>query len=420
MTKVRTRYAPSPTGVLHIGGVRTALFNFLFAKNNNGDFLLRIEDTDRKRFIADSLTQIKKSLEALSLKWDQYAVQSQRLKIYDKYLSQLKKKGLVYQDDGAWRFKVEKGKKLQWLDGVHGRIQFSSDVIEDFVIVKSDKFPTYHFANVIDDTLMQISHVLRGDEWLSSTPKHLMLYRALGWQPPVFIHVPVILGPDHKKLSKRQGAKSVLDYVGDGYLKEAIINFLALLGWAPKDNREIFSLDELIKEFSIDHLNKNSPIFNLEKLEWFNGQWIRKLSDDNLSREIAKRFPDYDLKKIKMLSPLVKDRLKTILDFKLIADGFFNIPNPSKIPSLLIDEKTITSLIKNYDNLNSGDWYKIKIDAATAKVMQSENVAKPEMFRSIGIATLGSVVTPPLMESLEILGRAETLKRLKNAAKKAK
>ena len=230
MSKVRVRYAPSPTGVLHIGGIRTALFNYLLAKNQNGDFILRIEDTDRKRLIPESIGEIKQSLELLALKWDEYYVQSERLKIYQKYLNQLKAKGVVYEDEGAWRYKVEKGKKIEWVDGLHGKVKFTSDVIEDFVIMKSDKFPTYHLANVVDDNLMNITHILRGDEWLSSTPKHLMLYEAFNWQPPIFIHLPTILGSNHKKLSKREGAKSARQYINEGYLPEALINFLALLG----------------------------------------------------------------------------------------------------------------------------------------------------------------------------------------------
>src|SRR3989344_6852156 len=319
MNKVVTRWAPSPAGVPHIGGLRTALFDFLFAKNQKGKFLLRIEDTDRKRLVPESLEKIKESLQLLGLKWDAYHVQSERLSVYEKYLKQLKQKGAIYEDEGAWRFKVAKGKKIAWQDGVHGNVQFASDVIEDFIIMKSDNFPTYHFANIVDDTEMKVTHVLRGDEWLSSTPKHLMLYEALGWQPPIFVHLPIIVGSDHKKLSKREGAESVTDYLDQGYLPEAIINFLALLGWAPKSNKELFSLDELINEFSLERLNKNSPIFNIDKLRWLNGKWIRKIDEETLIDKIHSSFPKYQREKIAEFVPLVKERMFTIRDFEKIA-----------------------------------------------------------------------------------------------------
>src|SRR3989344_2438546 len=287
MSKVRVRYAPSPTGIPHIGNIRTALFNFLFAKNQKGAFILRIEDTDRKRLIPGSIPQIKESLKVLGLVWDEEYLQSERLSLYHKQLEVLKGKGLVYQSEGAWFFKVPDKKLIDWQDGVHGHVEFQTDVIEDFVVLKSDKFPTYHFASVVDDYEMTITHVIRGDEWISSTPKHLLLYQSFGWTPPKFIHTPPILGHDKKKLSKREGARSVLEYIADGYLPEALVNFLALLGWAPKGDQELFTLEELIQEFSLDRLNKNSPIFNLEKLRWLNGKWIRKLSPDAYTKKIS-------------------------------------------------------------------------------------------------------------------------------------
>ena len=292
--RVVVRYAPSPTGVPHIGNIRTALFNFLFARNQKGQFLLRIEDTDRARLIPESINQIKKSLEVLSLNWDGDEIyQSKRLKLYDRHLQILKDKNYTYKEEDAWRFRVPKELKLTWRDLVHGPVEFSSNVIEDFVIVKSDGFPTYHFASVVDDHLMQITHVIRGDEWISSTPKHLLLYKAFSWNPPAFVHLPPILGPNKKKLSKREGAKSVLEYLNEGYLSEAIINFLSLLGWAPKGDKEVFSHDELIKEFSLERLNKNSPIFNIDKLRWLNGKWIRKIDEETLIDKIHSSFPKY-------------------------------------------------------------------------------------------------------------------------------
>ncbi|MBI2328025.1 glutamate--tRNA ligase [Candidatus Curtissbacteria bacterium] len=303
MSQVVVRYAPSPTGVPHIGNIRTALFNFLFAKNQKGQFILRIEDTDQKRIVPGTIEKIKESLSVLGLMWDKDYKQSERLPLYNRHLETLKDKGAAYEQENAWWFKVPDGKQLKWADVVHGQIEFSSNVIEDFVIVKSDGFPTYHFASVVDDHDMKISHVLRGDEWISSTPKHLLLYAAFEWDVPAFVHLPPILGANRKKLSKREGARSVLEYIEDGYLAEAIVNFLALLGWAPRDDREMFSLDDLTREFSLERLNKNSPIFNLEKLRWFNRKYIQKLSDEILASKIKDFYSPSDSKKNKLSYP---------------------------------------------------------------------------------------------------------------------
>lgn len=414
---IRVRWAPSPTGVPHIGGVRTALFNYLFAKNQGGDFVLRIEDTDQNRLVPESVQKIEESLKLLNLNWDDRFIQSERLAIYDKYLGQLKEKGLVYEDEGAWRFKVPTGKILKWQDGVHGFVEFKSDVIEDFVVMKSDKFPTYHFANVVDDHEMQISHVMRGDEWLPSTPKHLMLYEALGWEPPTFVHMPVILGPDHKKLSKRDGAKSTAEYIEEGFLPEALVNFMAFLGWAPKDERELFSLEDLVKEFSLNRINKNSPIFNIEKLNWFNGQWIRKLSDEELAIKIAQRFKQ-PVEKIKDVLPIVKERLNTLDDFENIAGFFFKDSAEFKVNEISISGDILEKLIETYEQIKK--WDKSALQETTIALMEKEGIAKPKMYQSIGIAITGSKVTPPIFDTLEKLGRDETIARLKDASEKIK
>ena len=326
MEKVIVRYAPSPTGIPHIGNIRTALYNFLLAKSQKGKFILRIEDTDRKRFVPESVKAIEDSLKVLRLTWDEVYRQSERLSIYNRDLALLAKKGLAYEDSGAWRFKVAKGKKLEWTDLVHGQVEFTSDVIEDFVIVKSDGYPTYHFASVVDDHDLKISHVLRGDEWISSTPKHLLLYQAFGWDHPQFIHVPAILGPDKKKLSKREGARSVLEYMEDGYLPEALLNFQALLGWSPKGDKELFTLDELIAEFQVERLNKNSPIFNLEKLNWFNRKYLAKYAPKDLLsqvRKFSKKAKAEDDARLSLILNLIRDRMTTLADFDKYSGIFF-------------------------------------------------------------------------------------------------
>ncbi len=423
MKEPRVRYGPSPTGIPHIGNIRTALFNYLFAKsqNNNGKFYLRIEDTDQARIIPGAVEKIKESLKALSIDWDgDVIVQSKRLSIYQKHLEVLKKGGQVYQDEGAWRFKIQtKEANITWQDAVHGTVSFPTNVIEDFVIIKSDGYPTYHFASVVDDHEMEITHVMRGDEWISSTPKHILLYKAFGWQHPEFVHLPPILGADHKKLSKREGAKSVLEYIDEGYLPEAIVNFLALLGWSPKGNQEIFSLKELCREFSLDRINKNSPIFNIEKLDWFNGQWIRKMPDNDIARTINDINPTFDQKLIHKVLPITKDRLNKITDFPKIAKFFIEKPDlKNHVADISIPENIFQDLVTGLENIDT--WNEEKISQCVVKIMEKEKLTKAQVYRSIGIALSGELVTPPIFASMEILGKDNALERLNDAAKKLK
>ena len=414
--RVRVRYAPSPTGVPHIGNIRTALFDFLYAKNQDGTFILRLEDTDRKRLVPGSREIIQESLSVLGLKWDEYYEQSRRLDLYQKHLKILKDQKLVYEDQGSWRFKIPKGKTLKWQDLVHGEIKFLSDVLEDFIIVKSDGFPTYHFASVVDDHDMQISHVIRGDEWISSTPKHLLLYEAFSWLYPAFIHLPPILGPDRKKLSKREGAKSVIEYIDEGYLPEALVDFLSLLGWAPKDDREIFSLNDLTREFSLDRLNKNSPIFNGEKLNWFNREWMKKIKDDRLAKQIKTLFPQYDLEKIRSLIPLVRERMKTLLEFPKMADFFFNRPKISNIPKISLSVSLIADVISVFEK--SKVWNNSVIRKLIEETAVLKKIDRIELISAVRNIVSGSIITPPLYESMEQLGQEETITRLKNYVKK--
>ena len=421
MSNVAVRYAPSPTGTPHIGNIRTALFNFLFARNEGGIFILRIEDTDRQRLIPQSKEDIKKSLKLLGINWDRYFEQSQRLSLYQRYLENLKSKGVVYQDDKAWRIKVPKQKKLKWNDLLHGEIEFLSDVIEDFVLVKSDGFPTYHFASVIDDHEMAISHVIRGDEWISSTPKHLLLYGAFSWVPPKFVHIPPILGPNKKKLSKREGAKSVIEYIDEGYLKEALVNFLALLGWSPQDDQEIFTLDELIAEFSVGRLNKNSPIFNIEKLNWFNQQWLRRLKPEEFDRKVQSRFPNmYPSNVTTTIAPLVQSRIGTILDFPKMADPFYKKPELplDVIKAVPLSGATISNYAKKLETIPN--WNPESFRSGTVQFAGENNVNTKDLYRSVGAATFGSLVTPPLPESVDVFGKEETIERLNELAKKKK
>ena len=410
--RVRVRYAPSPTGIPHIGNIRTALYNFLFAKSQKGQFILRIEDTDQSRFVPESVPKIEESLKVLGLDWDDKHQQSQRLDVYGKNLEILKKKNAVYDDGGAWKFKVEKGKNLKWADVVHGDVEFSRDVIADFVIVKSDKFPTYHFASVVDDHQMQISHVIRGDEWISSTPKHLLLYESFGWGPPTFVHIPPILGESKKKLSKREGAKSVLEYIDEGYLPQALVNFLALLGWSPKGDRELFTLNELVAEFSLDRLNKNSPIFNLEKLNWFNKKYLQKISLPDLMAKIKKissKAQTLDDQKLTKIIELVRDRMTTISDFEKYAKIFFE-KGKEKPPQ----RQKIENAKAAIESINV--WNEKSISNLLDQWIAKNNLQSADFKNTLRLAVFADN-TPPIYESLAVLKKEEVLKRIEDALK---
>lgn len=342
---IRTRFAPSPTGYLHVGGLRTALYNYLFARKNGGTFILRIEDTDQNRYVEGALESLLKTLEWVGLEYNEGPhqgefgpyIQSERTELYRKYAQELLDKGYAYlcfctperleemrQKQSAAKLapmydrtclklspeEIEKKKQaglpyvirqkiprqetIMFEDLIRGRVKFEGKTIDDQVLMKSDHFPTYHLANVVDDHLMQISHVIRGEEWLPSTPKHLFLYQAFGWTPPQFAHLPLLLNKDKSKLSKRQGDVSVEDYIKKGYSKEAIINFIVLLGWHPGggEEQEIFSLEELIEKFSLDKIHKAGAIFDLEKLNWFNFQWNRRKFMEKLTEEAKKIDPE--------------------------------------------------------------------------------------------------------------------------------
>src|SRR3989338_2255826 len=416
MQKVRIRYAPSPTGIPHVGNIRTALFNFLFARNNGGEFILRIEDTDQKRSTEEHIKDIEESLNLLNIKWDKSYLQSERLGIYKKHLEILKKKGVVYKDSGAWFFKIPKiSREISWDDVVHKNVKFPTKVIEDFVIIKSDGFPTYHFASVVDDHEMQISHVIRGDEWISSTQKHLLIYQSFKWQPPYFCHLPSILGADGKKLSKREGAKSVQQYISEGYLPEALTNFLALLGWSPIGDREMFTLGDLVKEFSLERINKNSPIFNVEKLNWFNKKYLQKIDVKKFATQI-KTFSKYaknlnDQKFSKIIN-LVKDRMTTLADFDKYASIFFKKGDQSSPPKEKIEvAKKAVSVIKNWNEKSITENLDKFIDDNKLEAGDFKNTLRLSVFADN---------TPPIYESLAVLSKSEVESRIDHAFKESK
>ena len=411
---IKVRFAPSPTGIPHIGGTRTALFNFLFAKSQNGEFLLRIEDTDQKRLVKESEKEIFKILKWLKIEPSPEIMhQSERLDIYKKYVKELLEKKVAYEKDGAVWVNVPDDKTFEWVDLVgNKKISFKGETQEDFVILKSDSFPTYHLANVIDDHLTGITHVLRGEEWISSTPKHLYLYESFGWEPPFFAHLPVILGTDHTKLSKRHGAKSALDYKAEGYLKEAILNFMALLGWNPGGDKEIMNMDEMISLFKLEKINTANPIFDIKKLEWLNGVWIRSLSPDDLKIRLLEFYNDdkevlevLKSSKANLFVSAGASRMKTLLDFKAL------INTKSSRQKTKEEEEISKKLLKFLE-----DEFKTEILedenflAALKKFSKNQNIP----FKTIYFLLSGKDQGIGLLELNQIFGKEFFVKNLKS------
>ncbi len=411
MHMVRVRFAPSPTGIPHIGNTRTALFNYLFAKHEKGEFILRIEDTDQKRIVEGAEEAIFKILEWLGIKHDGEVLhQSKRLDIYKKYIQELLDKKIAHEKDGAIWVKVPEDKKFEWVDEVgQKKISFIGKDVDEFVILKSDGYPTYHLANVVDDYLMEITHVIRGEEWISSTPKHLYLYESFGWQVPKFAHLPVILGPDKTKLSKRHGAKSVLDYGSEGYLQESLLNFMALLGWNPGGDKEQFSMDELIKLFELKDVNTANPVFDIKKLEWLNGIWIRSITD------LDKRLLDFYSKdkevqailkssKSQLFVTATSSRMRTLSDFK-------SLVSTQNSRAKTKEEKEISEKLLNYLSKILGDsWGDEKLLSA---IKQFSNLNKVP-FKAIYFFLTGKEHGIGLLELNQIYGKDFFIKNLKD------
>ena len=408
---IRVRFAPSPTGIPHIGNTRTALFNFLFAKKNKGKFILRIEDTDKNRFVKEAEKAIYEILEWLDLKWDEKYVQSERIDIYKEHAEILKKRGLVYEDNGALRFKMPKNGETAWTDAVGQKeISFKNETQEDFVILKSDGYPTYNFANVVDDYLMDVTHIIRGEEFISSTPKHVQLYKAFAWNQPVFAHLPIILGKDKSKISKREGAKSILEYREDGYLREAILNYMALIGWTPPNGREQISIQEMTEIFDLKEVNTANPIFDPEKLKWLNGAWIRNIKD--LPRRLTE-FYKGDSEAIKVLNSdksgvwitAAKSRMKTLKDFK-------KLMNAKKKKKYTMEEKQKAQILLKYLNYKLGEiWKNEELLFALKNFSDKEKVS----FKKIYYLMTGKEQGIGILELNEIYGKDFFVKNLKDA-----
>jgi glutamyl-tRNA synthetase len=423
---VRVRFAPSPTGYLHVGGARTALFNWLYARHEGGKFLLRIEDTDKQRS-SDAHTQVVlEGLKWLGLDWDEELVfQGARVARHREVADRLLAEGKAYPDEGAIRFRLPPG-EIAWDDAVHGRISFQGEDIKDFIILRSDRTPIYNLAVVVDDLDMRITHVLRGDDHISNTPKQIALYRALGAPLPVFGHVPMINGPDGKKLSKRHGATAVGDYQHLGILPAAMRNFLALLGWSPGGDREIMTLDEMVRLFAFAGVQQKSAIFDMTKLEWMNGQYLSMTPAEALYPLVAPQLAELGLDggKEGVLKAIaaVKTRSRTTLEVaKQVA-----VRLDAKYVQL--DEKATREIAKDRGAyrasleaslaaLRGTDWTPAALEARLRRLAEERGVAAGKVFQPIRIALTGGTVSEPVNELLFVVGKDAALKRLEAAVR---
>jgi glutamyl-tRNA synthetase len=478
---VRVRFAPSPTGYLHVGGARTALYNHLFARGQGGTFVLRIEDTDAARSTEDSVRAILDSLRWLGLEWDEGPgkggthgpyFQSERRERYRYQADALRAAGRAYpcwctaaeleerraaqlargeapRYDGrcrsldeaagaaraaegrtaALRFAHRREGETSWQDVVRGPVAFQNEVLDDFVLLRSDGLPTYNFACVVDDHEMEITHVIRGDDHISNTPRQLVMYEAFGWTPPVFAHVPMILGSDGARLSKRHGAASVEAFRDLGYVPQALVNFLALLGWSPGDNREVFTLPELEREFRLERVGANPAVFDLQKLEWMNGQHLKRLTDEERTRLVeeflAVRGHDLSARPAEWRQALVRaigDRLKTLADAETYGAFALRDPletDPAAWSDVLGRAEAGPRLAALAQRIAQDREFSLEsLERATRGLAAELGIKAGELMSATRVALTGRKVAPGLFEVMRLLGRERTLERLREAAER--
>ncbi len=470
---IRVRFAPSPTGFLHVGGLRTALFNYLFARKNNGTFVLRIEDTDRKRYIPGAQENLINTFKEMGLEYDEGPIvggdfgpyiQSERTELYQKYAQELIKKGAAYycfcteerlnklrdearernemvMYDGTCRnlsteevqqkladnvphvvrLKIPKEGKTVFYDVVRERVEVENALVDDQVIIKSDGFPTYHLANVVDDHLMKISHVIRGEEWLISVPKHIFMYEALGWKAPKFVHLPLLLNPDKSKLSKRQGDVAVEDFLAKGYLPEALINFVAILGWHAKEDRELYSLDELIKAFSLKRISKSGAVFDVEKLNWMNGWYLRNLDLHYIAEKAKSYYKDAGLdisntEKFLKIVDNARNRAATIPEMITHSEMFYNDLEFSDEHQNIISseeaKKLYTFWIEKLETAD--DLSEAHIKTLIKETTETLGLKGKDLYFPLRLALFGDVHGPDIPMIIDILGKEEAIARLKS------
>lgn len=471
MTQIRTRFAPSPTGFMHVGNLRTGLFAYLTARHADGTFILRLEDTDKNREVEGSADHIKECLRLLGITWDEGLdvggphapyTQSERLEIYKAWAQKLIDAGRAYADpytpeevqafreqaqaskkpflyrnhrpenppewDGSQplRFKSDP-KAYKWHDEVMGALKTGPEVIDDFILIKSDGYPTYNFAHIVDDGEMQVTHVIRGQEFLSSQPNYMNLYEALELTPPKFATMPHIMNEQgNKKLGKRDGAKDVLDYVRDGYLPETLLSFIATLGWNDGTEQEVFTKDELVNKFDLKRVQKSGARFDEKRLLWMNGQFIRGLTVDELYERVQDMWPDSansaTTEHKKAVLALAQDRLKTLRDLPVLTSYFFE--EPAADQSLISDNKQLKKLsddeLRNLLNaaaqaLETCEWDAESIQACLNRLLESTGQKPGTLFSLIRIATTWAPFSPQLNDTMHLLGKEVTLSRLKRA-----
>lgn len=443
MKRIRTRFAPSPTGYMHIGNLRTALYAYLFAKSQGGDFILRIEDTDRARYVADAVEFIERTLAAAKIIPDEgphhggnFApyVQSERMELYKKYAEQLVESGHAYYEETeqgvAIRQKMPRVGETTFFDVLHGNITIANSELEDQVLLKSDGMPTYNFANVVDDHLMEVSHIIRGTEFITSTPKHVLLYEFFGWELPTFIHLAPVMGKADdgtiSKLSKRHGATSFNDLIEAGYLAEAITNYVALLGWSPKNScQEIFSMDELIKNFSLDGLSKSPAVFDYAKLDWMSGEYFKAMTDEDFACAAEKYFADFDAPRKIFLASLLKTRVAKLSDIPAMISFLKNLPpfdaelftnkrnkiTPQKSAEIL------APAIKILEQVD--DWTLDTLNEKISAFVEESGLKVGAVMWPLRISLSMQKVTPGgVTEILYLLGKETSLERLNGALEK--
>ncbi|MEX0616331.1 MAG: glutamate--tRNA ligase [Candidatus Woykebacteria bacterium] len=463
---VRVRIAPSPTGEPHIGTAYTALFNFAFAKQEKGKFILRIEDTDQTRLVQDAEKKIIEALKWLGLSWDEgpdvggprgpYR-QTERLETYQEYARELVNAGKAYfcdcsperlkrlrdeqqsrkevpRYDGKCRARILKeGPNIvarlsvpeegvtSFRDQVRGEITFQNKDIDDTIILKSDKFPTYHLASVVDDHIMEITHVIRAEEWLSSTPKHVLLYQAFGWELPTFVHLPLLRNPDRSKISKRKNPISLTWYREQGYLPEALLNYLATMGWSMPGDKEIFTLEEFIKNFDFGRIDTTGPIFDTQKLDWMNGEYIRKMSYGELVQRL-KEFTKVKKEDIARVLPLVKERMKKLSEFDGLTSFIFKeeiSPEFSEIVKNYANKVKAEALERVVEALQkTADWNTHSIEKALESAREKLKWSKSDLYMLTRVAISGSSTTPPLFETMEAVGRDKVIDRLRGGSRR--
>jgi len=416
---VRVRMAPSPTGLLHIGGVRTFLFNWLFARGRGGECLLRIENTDTSREVEEAVAQIEQSLRWLGIEWDgETTFQLDVMERAKEEARRLVDEGAAYEDEGAIRIRMPDEGVTGWEDAIKGRIEFPNAELEDVVLVRSDGRPTYNFASPLEDWLDGITHVIRGDDHVSNTPKQVNVLAALGADLPVYAHVPSVFGEDGRKLSKRHGAVSVGEFRDAGYLPEALRNFLALIGWAPDGETTIMGTDELVERFSLERVGSSPATFDYAKLDWMNGVYLRALSPEEYAGRLLdylrEQGVDWPAERVQVAAPLVQEKIGRLGEFQQFAGFLFHGVDPD--PTLL-DARILAAAEQALSGVEP--WAAETIEAAL-KALCEELGEKPRtVYPPIRVAVTGSRISPGLYESLELLGREESLARIRSGVASA-